>query len=330
MQALLDNLAPLLQGLLTTLWMAALSAVGALVLGVVVTAMRVSPIPVLRGVAFAYVQLFLNVPLLALLVLFVFALPDAGLLMPLPMTAVVVLVDLRGRVRRRGRAQRREHGGDGPGGGGARARADVPADAGVGDPAAGAAGGGPAGRQRDDRAGDEHVAVRGVGIVELTAAANKTNLVHAQPIPIFVGAGLTYMALALLIGLGTGWLERTGGDRAMTPRSLRRARPANPSPDPLWSVVSGLVLAGVVGLGLWQFAKHGQLDAARWAPFTQWPIWEYLLVGLLGTLEAAAYVAVLSAVGGHLPRAGPAVPGAGSCAGSPPATSRSRAPCRCC
>jgi glutamate transport system permease protein len=66
----------------------------------------------------------------------------------------------------------------------------------------------------------------------------------------------------------------------------------------VWSVISGLVLAGLVGLGLWQFAKHGQLDADRWAPFTQWPIWEYLLVGLLGTLEAAAYVAVLSAVAG--------------------------------
>jgi glutamate transport system permease protein len=66
----------------------------------------------------------------------------------------------------------------------------------------------------------------------------------------------------------------------------------------VWSAVSGVVLAGLLGLGLWQFAKHGQLDAARWAPFTQWPIWEYLLVGLLGTLEAAAYVAVLSAIAG--------------------------------
>ncbi|TDV44805.1 amino acid ABC transporter permease [Actinophytocola oryzae] len=62
----------------------------------------------------------------------------------------------------------------------------------------------------------------------------------------------------------------------------------------VWSVVSGLVLAGVLALAVWQFARHGQLDAAKWAPFTQWPIWKYLLVGLLGTLEAAAYVAVLS------------------------------------
>lgn len=66
----------------------------------------------------------------------------------------------------------------------------------------------------------------------------------------------------------------------------------------VWSVLSVLVLAGIAGVGVWQFAAHGQLDADRWAPFTQWPIWEYLLVGLLGTLEAAAYVAVLSAVAG--------------------------------
>jgi glutamate transport system permease protein len=66
----------------------------------------------------------------------------------------------------------------------------------------------------------------------------------------------------------------------------------------VWSVISALVLAGLAGLGLWQFASHGQLDAAKWTPFTQWPIWEYLFVGLLGTLEAAAYVAVLSAGAG--------------------------------
>lgn len=66
------------------------------------------------------------------------------------------------------------------------------------------------------------------------------------------------------------------------------------------SIASALVLAGLAGLGLRQFASHGQLDAERWAPFTQWPIWQYLFVGLLGTLEAAAIVAVLSATFGVL------------------------------
>ncbi|MFI7672608.1 amino acid ABC transporter permease [Actinophytocola sp. NPDC049390] len=208
MDALLDNLAPLLQGLVTTLWMAALSAVGALVLGVIVTAMRVSPLPVLRGVAFAYVQLFLNVPLLALLVLFVFALPDAGLLMPLPMTAVVVLIIYEA------------------------AYVAEAVRSGVNTVALGQAEAAralgltfrqtlgsvilpQALRAVVQPVGNVMIALvmntslfAAVGIVELTAAANKTNLIHAQPIPIFVGAGLTYMALALLIGLGTGWLER--------------------------------------------------------------------------------------------------------------------------
>lgn len=208
MGALLGNLAPLLSGLLTTLWMAVLSAVGALVLGVIVTAMRVSPLPVLRGVAFAYVQLFLNLPLLALLVLFVFALPDAGLLMPLPMTAVVVLVIYEA------------------------AYVAEAVRSGVNTVALGQAEAAralgltfrqtlgsvilpQALRAVVQPVGNVMIALvmntslfAAVGIVELTAAANKTNLVHAQPIPIFVGAGLTYMALALLIGLGTGWVER--------------------------------------------------------------------------------------------------------------------------
>jgi glutamate transport system permease protein len=208
MQALLDDLGPLLQGLLTTLWMAALSAAGALVLGVIVTAMRVSPIPVLRGVAFAYVQLFLNVPLLALLVLFVFALPDAGLLMSLPVTAVVVLIVYEA------------------------AYVAEAVRSGVNTVALGQAEAAralgltfrqtlgsvilpQALRAVVQPVGNVLIALvmntslfAAVGIVELTAAANRTNLVHAQPIPIFVGAGLTYMVLALLIGLGTGWLER--------------------------------------------------------------------------------------------------------------------------
>ena len=66
------------------------------------------------------------------------------------------------------------------------------------------------------------------------------------------------------------------------------------------SVLSVLVLLGLVAAGLAQFASHGQLDADRWTPFLQWPIWEYLLVGLGGTLQAAAVVAVLGGAIGVL------------------------------
>lgn len=47
-----------------------------------------------------------------------------------------------------------------------------------------------------------------VGVVELTAAANRVNLAEARPIWIFVTAGLAYMALSAVFGLVTGGLER--------------------------------------------------------------------------------------------------------------------------
>lgn len=66
------------------------------------------------------------------------------------------------------------------------------------------------------------------------------------------------------------------------------------------SVLSAVIIAAVIAAGLWQFASHGQLDAERWAPFAQWPIWQYLLTGFLGTLQAAAITAVLAAPLGAL------------------------------
>ena len=66
----------------------------------------------------------------------------------------------------------------------------------------------------------------------------------------------------------------------------------------LGSILSVLALLGVLALGLWQFGSHGQLDADKWLPFTEWAIWEYLLVGLGGTLLAAAIVAVLGSLFG--------------------------------
>jgi glutamate transport system permease protein len=62
------------------------------------------------------------------------------------------------------------------------------------------------------------------------------------------------------------------------------------------SVVSAVIVLGVVAAGLVQFGLHGQLDGARWAPFAQWPIWGYMLGAYAtGTLQAAALTAVMSA-----------------------------------
>jgi glutamate transport system permease protein len=207
-EALLDNAGPLLQGLLTTLWIAAVSGVGALLLGVLVAAARVSPVPVLRGVAFGYVQLFLNVPLLALLVLFVFALPDVGLLMPLTTTVVVVLVVYEAAYV-------------------AEAVRSGVNTVSLGQAEAARALGltflqslrlvvlPQAVRAVVQPLGNVLIALvmntalaAAVGVVELTSATNKVNLVEAQPIPIFAGAGVLYMLVALTIGLLSGVVER--------------------------------------------------------------------------------------------------------------------------
>lgn len=199
---------PLLDGLLTTLWMSAVAGVGAIVLGVLVTAARVSPVPALRAAAFGYVQFFLNVPLLALLVLFVFALPEVGLLMPLTTTAVVVLVIYEASyVAEAVRS-----------GVNTVAMGQAEAARAIGMtflqslrlvilPQALRAVVQPVGNVMIALLMNTSLAAA-VGVVELTASTNKVNLVEAQPIPIFAGGGLCYMTLALVIGLSTGAIER--------------------------------------------------------------------------------------------------------------------------
>ncbi|QDG89046.1 amino acid ABC transporter permease [Pseudarthrobacter sp. NIBRBAC000502770] len=76
------------------------------------------------------------------------------------------------------------------------------------------------------------------------------------------------------------------------PRTRRNVRIA--------SVISALALVALVAAGLWQFGSHDQLNPQRWAPFTQWVVWQYLLTGLLGTLQSAGIVAVLGSVLGTL------------------------------
>ncbi len=208
MSALIDSWPALLAGLGTTLLVLVTSAVGALVLGVGVAVARVSPVPVLRAAAFGYVQVLVNVPLLALLLLAVFALPDAGLLAPLTLTAIIVLTvyeaayvaeALRSGINTVPRGQ-------------------VEASRALGFtlsqtlrlvvvPQAARAVVQPLGNVLIALLMNTALAAT-VGVVELTSAVNKVNLVQAQPIPIFGVAGLIYMALALVIGLGAGRIEK--------------------------------------------------------------------------------------------------------------------------
>jgi len=206
--ALIENADPLLRALGLTLVILVVSGVGSLLLGVLVTVARVSPIPVLRGAAFCYVQVFVNVPLLALLLLAVFALPDAGLIMPLTTTVIVVLVVYEAAYV----AEAVRSGINTVSPGQVEAARALGLTLGrtlrhVVVPQALRAVVQPLGNVLIALLMNTALAAT-VGVVELTSAVNKVNLVEARPIPIFAGAGLVYMALALAIGLTAGRIER--------------------------------------------------------------------------------------------------------------------------
>jgi glutamate transport system permease protein len=208
MDIFVDSGGPLLAALGTTIVMALVAGAASLVLGTVVTAARISPIPVLRALAFGYVQFFVNVPLLVLLILAVFVLPDAGIIGPLAPTAVIVLALYEAAYV----AEAIRSGVNTVGGG------QIEASRALGltltqslryvvIPQSLRAAVQPIGNVMIALTMNTALAAA-VGVVELTAAANKLNLVQAQPILIFSAAGLVYMALALAIGLGTGAIER--------------------------------------------------------------------------------------------------------------------------
>ncbi|MGA8113298.1 MAG: amino acid ABC transporter permease [Actinocatenispora sp.] len=79
MNDVVSHIGVLVGGLGVTLELSLLGFAGALVLGTLLTIMRVSPITPLTVAGTVYVEVFRNVPLLAFLVLFVFGLPDAGI-----------------------------------------------------------------------------------------------------------------------------------------------------------------------------------------------------------------------------------------------------------
>ena len=87
----MDLLPELLRGLAVTAELSALSFAGAMVLGTVVAVFRVSPVPPLRALGALWVGVLRNVPLLVLLVLFVFGLPEVGVRYSLFWTAVTCI-----------------------------------------------------------------------------------------------------------------------------------------------------------------------------------------------------------------------------------------------
>lgn len=91
MSVVLDNLGLFLIGVRTTVTLTLTAYIAAFVIGTVVAACRVSPVPPLRMAGSFYVGTVRNTPLAVLMVLFVFALPDVGIIYSFYVSAVIVL-----------------------------------------------------------------------------------------------------------------------------------------------------------------------------------------------------------------------------------------------
>lgn len=83
-------------GTLLTIEVTVLSFLGALVIGITAVVMRISPLAPLRIAGACYVECVRNIPVLALLFIFVFGLPQIGVLVPLLWSAVIVLACYEG------------------------------------------------------------------------------------------------------------------------------------------------------------------------------------------------------------------------------------------
>lgn len=79
MNVLIDNFSLYVDGLLTTLAICGYGAAGALVLGTILGTFRVSPVPPLRWVGTAWVNVFRNCPLVIVLFFCAFGLPEVGI-----------------------------------------------------------------------------------------------------------------------------------------------------------------------------------------------------------------------------------------------------------
>ena len=79
------------QALLLTLKLTAVSFVPGFLLGVVVTVLRLLPLPPLRFVMTVYVEIFRNIPGVALLIFIVFALPDLNVLIDYEPAVILTL-----------------------------------------------------------------------------------------------------------------------------------------------------------------------------------------------------------------------------------------------
>ncbi len=195
-------------GLLVTLELTTIAFPLAVLLGTVLGICRIVPVPPLRMTATAYVHLVRNSPMLLILVMVVFALPFAGLTVPLfPSVVLGLMVYYASYVCETVRS----------------GIASVPAGQIEAARAIGLRFGGilrevvlpQTFRSMVQPLGSIFINVTlgsglgaAVGVQELTGTARQFNLSHAQPVVAFAAAVAGYLLLTLTAGQVTGAIER--------------------------------------------------------------------------------------------------------------------------
>jgi glutamate transport system permease protein len=89
--AIIENLPRFIEGFLMTLRLLLVSGLGALVLGTLIAALRISPAPALRGFATVYTEILRNTPLTLVLFFCAFVLPQLGVRLDYVVAATVGL-----------------------------------------------------------------------------------------------------------------------------------------------------------------------------------------------------------------------------------------------
>ena len=90
-RVILEYMPLYMQCFLATLWLSGLSLFGAIVVGIIACAMRLSQSRILRSIAGVYIESIRSTPLLAQLYFFYFGLPSLGIMIPEWVTGVFAL-----------------------------------------------------------------------------------------------------------------------------------------------------------------------------------------------------------------------------------------------
>lgn len=91
MDAIIENLPRFIDAFLMTLRLLVVSGMGALVIGTFVAALRISPVPALRGFATIYTEVLRNTPLTLVLFFCAFVLPQLGIRLDYVIAATIGL-----------------------------------------------------------------------------------------------------------------------------------------------------------------------------------------------------------------------------------------------